>query len=89
MMDEFERLKAENEDLHVKQDLLFAMLNLTLVAWKNERDRYTSVTGEYANKKFTNGCEDIGVLFDNSGEFSKKAALDRFSAMLDLFESGK
>ena len=89
MMSEFQKLKAENEDLQVKQDLLFMMLNLVLVAWKKEREKYNSIIGEYADKEPSDGCEDIGVFLDSPGELSKKAALNRLGAMLNLFESGK
>ena len=73
----------------VKQDLLFLMLNLTLVAWKKERDKYGLVVSEDSDKEFSDRCKDIGVFLDNPGEFSKKAALNRLSAMLNTFESSK
>ena len=90
MEKELEKLKAENEALRREQDLMFLLLEVTLTAveqWGKENGLIRSE--EDANQNIPDGDNQIGVLLNQVGNFSKEVTRDRFFALFEALKQGK
>lgn len=90
MEKELEKLKAENEALRREQDLMFLLLEVTLTAveqWGKENGLIRSE--EDANQNIPDGDNQIGVLLNQVGNFSKEVTRDRFLALFEALKQSK